>query len=137
VFALKIIFCDLGMAVGTIHTARGFARLVPLRIDVGVTLHAGNVPVLGVLYVFFVNGHGNLLFLDCFDHIFFLMAFEAFTVGCPEHHACPSYRMRPVTVRAGRNGAWLLFPEFSFDDFHMHFFDTGMTLCAGCGNIAG
>jgi len=137
VFALKVIFCDLGMAVGTVHTARSFTRTVPLRVDVCVTLYTGNVSVLGVLYVLFVNGHGNLLFLNCFNHIFFLMAFETFAVRYPEHHARPSYRMRPVTVRAGRNSAWLLFPEFSFDDFNMHFFDPGMTLCAGCGYVLG
>ncbi|MBA7618022.1 hypothetical protein ES703_25341 [subsurface metagenome] len=125
------------MTIGAIHTSRSFARPVPLRVDVCVTLYTGNVSVLGVLYVFFVNSHGNLLFLNCFNHIFFLMAFETFSVRCPEHQARPSYRMRPVTVSAGRNSAWLLFPEFSFDDFNMHFFDPGMTLCAGCGYVVG
>jgi hypothetical protein len=137
VFALKIIFCDLGMAVGTVHTARGFARAVPLRIDVGVTLHTGNVSVLGVLDVFFVNSHGNFLSLGCFHHIFFLMAFEALAVRCPEHKTRPSDRMRLMAVRAGRNSARLLFPELSLDDFNMDFFDTGMALCAGCGDVAG
>jgi hypothetical protein len=39
--------------------------------------------------------------------------------------------MGPVTVGAGRNSSWLLFPEFAFDDFYMHFFDPGMALGAG------
>jgi hypothetical protein len=137
VFALKIIFGDLGMTIGAIHTSRSFARSVPLRIDICMTLHTRNVPVLRVLNVFFVDSHGNLLSFSRFIHILFFMAFEAFTVRCPKDQACSTYSMGPVTVSAGRNSSWLLFPEFSFDDFYMHFFDPGMALRAGFCDVAG
>jgi hypothetical protein len=136
VIALKVIFSDLGMTIGAVHSSCGFARPMSLRIDIRVALDTGNIPVNGVLYVFFTNGHGNGLSLDCFYYILFLVTFEAFTVRCAEDKACPSNRMGSVTISAGRNGSRLLFPQFSFDDFHMHFFDTGVALCAGGGYIA-
>jgi hypothetical protein len=101
-----------------------------------MTLHTRNVPVLGILNVFFVDSHGNLLSFKRFIHILFFMAFEAFTVRRPKHQACSTYSMGPVTVGAGRNSSWLLFPEFSFDDFYMHFFDPGMALRAGFSDVA-
>jgi hypothetical protein len=102
-----------------------------------MTLYAGNIPVHGILYVLFVDSHGDLLSVDCFADTFFFVAFEAITVRCSEDKACFSYRMWLVTIGAGRNGSWLLFPEFSFDNFYMHFFDPGMTFSARSGDVAG
>jgi hypothetical protein len=101
-----------------------------------MTLHTRNVPVLGVLNVFFVDSHGNLLSFNRFIHILFFMAFDAFTVRHPKHQACSTYCVGTVTVCAGRDSSWFLFPEFTFDDFNMDLFDAGMALSAGCGYVA-
>jgi hypothetical protein len=80
VFALKVIFGNLGMTIRAIHKSHSFARSVSLRIDICMTLHTRNIPVLGVLNVFFVDCHGNLLSFNRFIHILFFVTFKAFTV---------------------------------------------------------
>lgn len=43
--------------------------------------------------------------------------------------------MGMMTIRAGRDSANFFFPKLPLDDLDMDFFDPGVTLRAGCGNV--
>jgi hypothetical protein len=78
--ALEIIFCDLCVAIGTIHPPHSFARSVFLRTDVCVTLDTGDVFVRRTLNILFIDSKRDLLSFDCLKHIGLFMASEAFSV---------------------------------------------------------
>jgi len=133
--AFEIIVGDLGVAVGAVCSACCLAGTVSLRVDVGMAFHAGNIAMHRILNILLVDRHGDLLFLDGFEHIVFLMTDKAFPVSCAKHQGFSLKLVWMVTVGAGRYGTGFSFPELSLDDFEMDFFNPGMAFGACCGDV--
>jgi hypothetical protein len=55
VTALDIVFRNLSMTIRAVNTTCGFAGTMSLRVDIRMTLHAGDASVCGILDVFFLN----------------------------------------------------------------------------------
>ena len=72
--ALEIIFCNLGVTVGTIDPPDSFAWSVFLRIDIRMALDTRDVFVCRILDVIFVDSKRNLLAFYGFKNIGFFMA---------------------------------------------------------------
>ena len=73
VAAFEVILCHLGMTIGAVHPAGCFTGTMLLWIDVGVAFHAWDVPVLGILQVFFLDGHRDLFPVDSLGNIICFM----------------------------------------------------------------
>jgi hypothetical protein len=134
--ALEIILCHLGMTIGAIHLAGCFTGTMLLWINVGVAFHARDVPVLGILQVFFSDGQRDLLTIDRLGNILCFMAFQAFPIGHAEDQAGSAYGVRPMAVRASRDSSRFCFPKFPSYDFSVYLFDPRMTICTGSCDIA-
>ena len=133
--AVEVIFSDLSMTVGAVHPARRLTGAVPPGVDIRMTLHAGNISVHGILDILFQNSERNLLANRDLMKVRLLVAFQAFAVGSAQDQARPPDLMRMVAIGTRRDRPHLLFPKFPLDDFDMDFFDPGVTLSTGLGDV--
>jgi hypothetical protein len=124
------------MTIGTVHLTGGFTWAMPFRVDVGVAFHARNVPVLGILQVFFLDGHRDLFPIDSLVYIVRFMTFQAFPIRHAEDQAGSTDCVRPMAICTSRDRPWFCLPQFPSYDFGVDLFDPRMTFCAGAGNVS-
>lgn len=137
VSAIEIIFGGLRMTIGAIHPTGRFAGTAPLRVDVGMTLHAGNISMHGVLDVLFQDGQGDLLAFRDLVNVRFFVAPQTFPVGRAQNQPGPFDFMGMMAIGTGGDCADFFFPELPFDDLDVDFFDPGVALSAGPGDVPG
>jgi len=133
----EVFFRNLSMTVRTIDSGDSLTRAFMLGVDIGMTFHTRNVPVLGILKNILIHCHGNLFTVDNLNQIRFFMTSQTFLIRGSYNQTGSFDLMGMVTICTGWNCTGLFFPEFPSNDLSMNFLDPGVTLSAGAGNISG
>jgi hypothetical protein len=119
-----VLFGYLGVTIGTVGPACFFARAMQARIDVGVTLYAGNVAVYRVRQHVFVDGHRKRVRAGHFVDVCFLVTLQTIPVGNKQRQGLFAYFVGPMTVRASGYRSGLALPKLPADNLYVYLFDS-------------
>ena len=118
--ALDIFPAYIGMTARAVYIPRCITRPFMGWTDVSMAFHAGNVFMGRILQFLNFNMERKYLAVANTVYRFFDVALQAVVVCQTCRHRIFAYLVRTVTVRAGGNRPWLLFPQLPLNNLGVH-----------------